>query len=63
MIRKGTYVRIGKGKKVYEVELAGMVNGEQRFMLDATANHPDAAKRVPDYFRSYRTDELIEVDR
>ena len=52
-------VRIGKGKRVYRVRHV-FPTGEVK--LGVGAKHPDAAKRVPDVFRSYKPDELVRVD-
>lgn len=61
----GDYVRLSSrpGAKVYQITASGEVNGVMRYMVDATADHPDAARRVPDYFRSYTAEELVEVRR
>lgn len=65
----GDYVRIGNGRKVYQVVAAhigprrGHVNDVEQFKLDATADHPDAAMRVPDAFAWYVEDELARVRR
>lgn len=56
--RIGDLVRIGRGKRVYRVRHV-FPTGEVK--LAADAKHPDAAKRVPDEFRSYRPDELNRV--
>ncbi|MDM2446247.1 hypothetical protein PP556_14630 [Mycobacteroides abscessus] len=52
-------VRIGKGKRVYRIRHV-FPTGEVK--LAADAKHPDAAKRVPDEFRSYKPDELTPVE-
>ncbi|MDV7192613.1 hypothetical protein [Mycolicibacterium fortuitum] len=57
--RIGDLVRIGRGKRVYRVRHV-FPTGEVK--LAADAKHPDAAKRVPDEFRSYRPDELNRVE-
>ena len=62
-MRVGDLVRIGKGKKVFKITVIGEVDGVTRHALDAGANHPDAGKRVPDYFRSYTADELVPVPK
>uniref|UniRef100_A0AAU8GM43 Uncharacterized protein n=1 Tax=Mycobacterium phage JustASigh TaxID=3158894 RepID=A0AAU8GM43_9CAUD len=57
--RIGDLVRIGRGKRVYRVRHV-FPTGEVK--VGADAKHPDAAKRVPDEFRSYRPDELARVE-
>ena len=48
MSKKGSYVRIGKGRKVYEVSVASkdFNTAVPIYYLNATAKHPDAAVRV-----------------
>lgn len=57
--RIGDLVRIGRGKRVYRVRHV-FPTGEVK--VEADAKHPDAAKRVPDEFRSYRPAELTRVE-
>lgn len=57
--RVGDLVRIGKGKRVFRVR---HVFPTAEVKLAADANHPDAAKRVPDEFRSYKPSELTRVE-
>ncbi len=57
--RVGDLVRIGKGKRVFRVRHV-FPTGEVK--LAADANHPDAAKRLPDEFRSYKPSELTRVE-
>lgn len=62
VIRRNSLVRIGKGKKVYRVHVAprpGALNPE--YYLQADADHPDAAKRLPDAFRWYGPQDLVLV--
>lgn len=62
-IKKNELVRISKGRKVYRVRTAVRQDGTGiwHFYLEADAEHPDAAKRVPDAFRWYTADELRKV--
>ena len=52
-------VRIGKGKRVYRIR---HVFPDGRAKIEADAKHPQAAKRVPDEFRTYSPGELIRVE-
>lgn len=61
MIKKNSLVRIGKGRRVYRVSLAGFDGVTEKYRLAADAKHPDAAVRVPDAFAAYTADELVEV--
>lgn len=61
MLRKGALVRIGKNKRVYRVAKVAKPGVEQRYYLEADAEHPDAAKRLADAFRWYSADELTRV--
>ena len=65
MIKKGSYVRIGKGRKVYEVSVASkdFNTAVPIYYLNATAKHPDAAVRVSNGWKWYRADELTEVEK
>ncbi|NGX09131.1 hypothetical protein [Mycobacteroides franklinii] len=60
-IRRNTLVRIGNGKKVYRVHTVTLYADIWTYYLSADVKHPDAAKRVPDALRWYRTDELRPV--
>lgn len=67
--KEGDLVRIatGRGQRVYRIQskTVGHVHAtdlDPRYYLAADADHPDAAKRVPDAFRWYRADELTGVD-
>ncbi|WJR31874.1 hypothetical protein P3F83_14985 [Mycobacteroides immunogenum] len=60
-IRRNALVRIGNGKKVYRVRTVVTYSGVWMHELLADAKHPDAAKRVPDALRWYKTDELRPV--
>lgn len=68
-MKVGDYVRIGNGRKVYQVVAAqtgprrGHVDDVEQFKLDATADHPEAAARVPDAFAWYVEGELTRVRR
>lgn len=63
-IRRNDLVRIGAtGRKVYRVDISTSDRDGQLFRLEADANHPDAAKRVPDAFRCYRVDDLVRVSK
>ncbi|WP_061009675.1 hypothetical protein [Mycolicibacterium mucogenicum] len=57
--RIGDLVRIGTGKRVYRVR---HVFPTAEVKLDVGANHPDAAKRLPDALRSYKPSELTRVE-
>lgn len=61
MIERGNYVRIGNGRKVYQVVAVGTVDGETVHKLAATADHPDAAVREQDAFAWYPTERLTIV--
>lgn len=69
MITVGSYVRIGKGRKVYQVSHVVLVDQHGRadrvtqYKLSATADHPDAAVREQDAFALYPADRLTEVRR
>lgn len=55
--RVGDNVRIGNGRKVYQISAAK----DGTYLLAASSWHADAAKRVPDALRWYRPEELTEV--
>lgn len=57
------YVKIGKGRKVYQVVDTGLEYGDRVFKLAPTAEHPDAAVRIQDAFRWYHSSELMKVGR
>ena len=70
-LKHDSLVRIGKGRKVYRVAKRlptgrGPVGPDHTlpvvYVLAADAVHPDAAKRLPDAFRRYRSDELTVVE-
>ncbi|AMU58943.1 hypothetical protein [Mycobacteroides abscessus] len=61
-IPRNRLVRIGGGTKVYRVHIAPRVGDEGEYYLTADADHPEAAKRVPDAFRWYKRDELHPVE-
>ncbi|BBX82156.1 hypothetical protein [Mycolicibacterium aubagnense] len=63
-IRRNDLVRIGStGRKVYRVEVSTTDRNGPTYYLEADADHPDAAKRLPDAFRWYRREELTGVSR
>lgn len=62
-LKKNDLVRIGNNRKVYRVQTAPCPDTGGRCYLEADADHPDAAKRVPDAFRWYEPAELTKVDR
>lgn len=61
MIRKNELVTIGTNKRVYRVAVAPRRGAEGKFYLEADADHPEAAKRLPDAFRWYEEHELTPV--
>lgn len=63
-MKVGDYVRIGNGRKVYQI-IADKVTDllAERYLLAASADHPDAAERVPDALRWYAGHELTRVRR
>lgn len=62
-LKIGDHVRLGKGRKVYQVTAIAVVRGETLHNIDATADHPDAATRVQDAFASYTRDQLTKLRR
>jgi hypothetical protein len=68
-MRVGDYVRLGGGRKVYQVVAVEMMPRRghdgmvEQFKIDATADHPEAAVRVQDAFEWYTESELTEVRR
>lgn len=60
--RRNQLVRIGNGKKVYRVKTVANDVVRHWYYLDAKAEHPDAAKRVPDAFRWYKAEDLSPVE-
>lgn len=68
-IRHGSLVRIGKGQKVYRVDQIARkgthpnARYEDRFIPAADADHPDAAKRLPNPQACwYRAEELTVIE-
>lgn len=61
MIRKNDLVRIGGNNRVYRVAVTPRHGSTSQFYLEADADHPDAAKRLPDAFRWYDEHELTPV--
>lgn len=62
-LRRGDYVKLGGGRKVYQIVQAVTVDGEDLFKIDATADHPDAAVRVQDAFELYSARRLTKLRR
>lgn len=63
-IEVGDDVRIGKGKKVYQVVNTYMHPREGRvYKLSAISDHPDAAIREQDAFANYPAERLSVVVR
>ncbi|TWS24437.1 hypothetical protein FK268_12675 [Tsukamurella sputi] len=71
-LKHGTLVRIGNGRKVYRIAKRlptgrGPVGADHVlpvvYVLAADADHPDAAKRLPDGLRRFRIDELTVVTK
>lgn len=57
-MKRNDYVYLGKNSRVYRIWASYMNHEGEWFYLEANAEHPDAAKRVPDDFRWYRESEL-----
>ncbi len=62
-MKRGDYVIIGNGRKVYEVVAVSWVNEVRVHKLAATADHPDAARSAKDLITWYPANELTEVGR
>lgn len=62
-INRGDYVKIGNGRKVYQVCAISIRDGESVHKLAATADHPDAAVREQDAFAWYPIERLTLVRR
>ena len=64
-MKHGDYVRLGKGKKVYQICAAEIdpTDNVEKFKLAATADHPDAAVREQDAFAWYPAERLTVVRR
>ena len=64
-MKRGDYVKIGNGCKVYQVCAVepDSDTGEPMHKLAATADHPDAAVREQDAFAWYPADRLTLVRR
>ncbi|SIG07427.1 Uncharacterised protein [Mycobacteroides abscessus subsp. abscessus] len=60
--RRNQLVRIGNGRKVYRVDTVLKDSTRHWYWLEADAKHPDAARRVPDALRWYRSEELRPVE-
>lgn len=62
--KRGDLVYIGKGRKVFRVHKAwppNSIRDHTLYMIEASADHPDAGKRLPDAFKNYRDEELSAV--
>lgn len=62
-MKRGDYVRLGRGRKVYQICAVSALLGEPVYKLAATAEHPDAAVREQDAFAWYPADRLSQVRR
>jgi hypothetical protein len=62
-MKQGDYVKIGDGRKVYQVCAVSWIHDERVHKLAATADHPDAAVREQDAFAWYPADRLTLVRR
>lgn len=62
-MRRGEYVRIGKGRKVYQICAVSGIGEGTLYKLAATADHPDAAVREQDAWAWYPAQRLTLVRR